>query len=113
MKVESSGRRSRPTSIPSPWSHEHMIGNALLTRLDARDRALFTRLSVFEHASRGARLFWTAVTHLGGVLSSITAATFPFATQGSLVPEGRRALAALVISHLIVQLVKRTVGRRR
>jgi undecaprenyl-diphosphatase len=90
-----------------------MIGNALLTRLDARDRALFTRLSVFERASRGARFFWTAVTHLGGVMSSITAATFPFATQGSLLPEGRRALTALVISHLIVQLVKRTVGRRR
>lgn len=90
-----------------------MIGNALLTRLDARDRALFTRLSIFERASRGARIFWTAVTHLGGVLSSIAAATFPFATQGPLVPEGRRALAALVISHLIVQLVKRTVGRRR
>jgi undecaprenyl-diphosphatase len=89
------------------------MASALLTRLDARDRALFTRLSVFETASRGARMFWTAVTHLGGTLSSISAASFPLVTGGPLVPEGRRALATLVVSHLIVQLVKRTVGRPR
>jgi undecaprenyl-diphosphatase len=90
-----------------------MATNALLARLDERDRALFTRLSVFETASRGARVFWTAVTHLGGVLSSVTAATLPFVTRGPLEPEARRALATLVISHVIVQLVKRTVGRPR
>lgn len=89
------------------------MASALLARLDARDSALFTRLSVFETASRGARVFWTAVTHLGGVVSSLTAAAFPLFTRGPLVPEARRALATLVISHLIVQLVKRTVGRPR
>src|SRR5215471_16416348 len=90
-----------------------MAASALFARLDARDRALFTRLSVFETASRGARVFWTAVTHLGGVISSVTVAGFPFVTRGSLMPEARQAMATLVVSHLIVQLVKRTVGRPR
>src|SRR5215467_747492 len=90
-----------------------MAASALFARLDARDRALFTRLSVFETASRGARVFWTAVTHLGGVISSVTIAGFPFVTRGTLMPEARRAMATLVVSHLIVQLVKRTVGRPR
>jgi undecaprenyl-diphosphatase len=54
-----------------------------------------------------------AVTHLGGVISSVTAAAFPLVTRGPLMPEGRRAMATLVISHVIVQLVKRTVGRPR
>jgi len=90
-----------------------MFAGAFLTRLDARDRALFTRLSLFESASRRARAFWTLVTHLGGVISSITAAAFPLLTRGPLVPEARRAVATLVISHLIVQFVKRTVGRPR
>jgi undecaprenyl-diphosphatase len=92
-----------------------MAASALFARLDARDRALFTRLSVFETASRGARV-WTAVTHLGGVISSVTIAGFPFVTRGALMPlmpEARRAMATLVVSHLIVQLVKRTVGRPR
>jgi undecaprenyl-diphosphatase len=90
-----------------------MVANALLVRLDARDRALFSRLSVCETASRSARWFWTVITHLGGVVSSITAAAFPLVTRGPLVPEAKRAVATLVISHLIVQLVKRTVGRPR
>ncbi|MGH7619423.1 MAG: phosphatase PAP2 family protein [Gemmatimonadaceae bacterium] len=92
---------------------ERMANGALLARLDARDRALFTRLSVFETASRNARVFWTTITHMGGVVSSISLATFPFVTGGALVPEARRALATLVISHVIVQFVKRTVGRPR
>jgi undecaprenyl-diphosphatase len=90
-----------------------MIAPAFLARLDARDRALFTRLSIFESTSRRARLFWTIVTHLGGVVSSVTAAVAPLFTRGPLVPEARRAVATLVISHVIVQFVKRTVGRPR
>jgi undecaprenyl-diphosphatase len=90
-----------------------MAASALFARLDARDRALFTRLSVFDTASRGARAFWTAVTHLGGAISSVTIAGFPFVTRGALMPEARQAMTTLVVSHLIVQFVKRTVGRPR
>lgn len=90
-----------------------MAARAVFARLDARDRALFTRLVVFETASRGSRAFWTMVTHLGGVFSSVTIAAFPLVTRGPLLSEGRRAVVTLVVSHLIVQLVKRTVGRPR
>jgi undecaprenyl-diphosphatase len=90
-----------------------MAARAVFARLDARDRALFTRLVMFETASRVPRAFWTMVTHLGGVMSSVTIAAFPLVTRGPLLSEGRRAVATLVVSHLIVQLVKRTVGRPR
>jgi undecaprenyl-diphosphatase len=85
----------------------------LLSRLDARDRQLFTRLTAAAHPSTASRRFWTALTHLGGTEFSIAAATAPFAVRGDFGSVGRPALATLVISHLIVQCIKRTVGRRR
>jgi undecaprenyl-diphosphatase len=87
--------------------------NTLLTALEARDRALFVRWSLFERASRPARLFWTALTYLGGVTCSLVAAALPLAAGGPISIAARQALVALVASHLAVQLVKRTVGRAR
>src|ERR1700750_453041 len=84
----------------------------LLARLDARDRALFLRWSDLDH-SRFARRFWVAVTSLGGVACSGAAAVIPSRLEGLVGIAGRHALATLVISHLIVQMVKRTVGRPR
>ncbi len=89
-----------------------MVG-MLLTRLDARDRALFTRWTVLERASRKVRIFCTILTHLGGVSCSVAAAALPLSMHGSLHIAARQALATLVLSHLIVQFVKRTVGRPR
>src|SRR5690242_10916259 len=85
----------------------------LLSRLDARDRELFIRWSAFEGASRAARWCWTMLTHLGGVAYSIAAAAAPALRSDTLGSAGRHALATLVVSHIIVQLVKRTVGRPR
>ena len=90
-----------------------MIGSMFLARLDARDRALFARLSVREHRSRGARRFWTALTHLGGVSFSVAAAVAPLTMRGDVGLAARHAFATLIVSHLVVQLVKRTVGRPR
>jgi undecaprenyl-diphosphatase len=90
-----------------------MQASLLLERLEARDREMFIRWSVFESASRRARLFWTILTHLGGVSFSVAAAVLPLWADGPLGIAARRALATLVLSHLIVQLVKRTVGRPR
>jgi undecaprenyl-diphosphatase len=90
-----------------------MMAGMLLTRLDARDRALFARYSVRERSSRPVRLFWTTLTHLGGVTCSVAAAIVPLTASGSLGLAARHALETLVVSHLIVQLVKRTVGRPR
>lgn len=88
--------------------------NTLLAQLDARDRALFERCA--DHA-RSRRLWvvaWTVLTHLGGTAWSIAAAALPlFASGGALRAAAAHALATLVVSHLAVQLVKRTVNRPR
>jgi Membrane-associated phospholipid phosphatase len=89
------------------------MASMLLTRLDARDRALFVRYSVHDRWSRRARVLWTTLTHLGGVSCSVAAAIAPLTAGGTLGLAARHALTTLVVSHLIVQLVKRTVGRPR
>jgi undecaprenyl-diphosphatase len=90
-----------------------MMAGMLLRRLDARDRELFVRWSIFESASRRARIFWTILTHLGGVGFSIACAVLPLGVDGPLGLAARHALVTLIVSHIVVQLVKRTVGRPR
>jgi len=84
----------------------------LLSSLGARDRTLFLRWALAD-SSRLARAFWTILTNAGGAVSTILAATLPFLAGGAFAEIGRHAIAALVGSHLIVQLIKRTVGRPR
>jgi undecaprenyl-diphosphatase len=90
-----------------------MIGLPLLHRLDARDRALFVRLAMRPSSSARLRRLWRVVTHLGGTWCSLAAATFPLRADGPMHEAARLALGALVISHVLVQAVKRTVGRAR
>jgi undecaprenyl-diphosphatase len=84
-----------------------------LARLDARDRALFLRWSSAEGASRAWRICWKTLTHLGGVSCSVAAAVLPLRHGGEVAAAARQALATLVVSHVVVQLIKRTVGRPR
>jgi undecaprenyl-diphosphatase len=84
----------------------------LLVRLDAQDRALMLRCAM-RPGSRASRVSWCAVTHLGSTAVSILAAGLPALLGGEWEGLSRFALATLVISHLLVQLVKRTVGRGR
>jgi undecaprenyl-diphosphatase len=86
---------------------------ALLTRLDARDRALFLRFTIGATRSHLTRAVWTLITHAGGVACSIAAAVIPLFAGGDLAIAARQALISLVASHLVVQLVKRTVSRPR
>jgi undecaprenyl-diphosphatase len=86
---------------------------AWLARLDARDRELFTRWAVFDTAPRATKLLWQAITQLGGTLCTIAGSTLPLTRGGLIADAARRALAILVASHLVVQLVKRSVGRPR
>ena len=69
-----------------------------------------------DHAStrRLRRALWTVLTHLGGTACSVAVAAVPlvFAT-GALHQAARHATLALIVSHLVVQLVKRTVNRPR
>jgi undecaprenyl-diphosphatase len=85
----------------------------LLVRLDARDRALMLRYAITPAASRRSRLAWTAVTHLGGTGPTVAAAIVPWFQCCALHTASQLALATLVASHLLVQLIKRTVVRGR
>lgn len=86
---------------------------ALIRRAGDRDRALFERFCLTADAP-GIRLrFWRAVTRAGGAGATIVASSVPILWDGALALAARRSLAILVLSHLIVQVVKRTVGRPR
>lgn len=92
----------------------------ILTRLDARDRALFLRWVIRETHAPAHRWLWTALTHLGDAATTMMLALLPALLprlSPGAVPTldriGWTALGTLVVSHLLVQLVKRTVGRPR
>lgn len=89
------------------------MAHSLLTRLDARDRALFLRLALHDATGASARRFWRGVTHLGGATFTVAVSLAPLALGGAWQAGATRALVILVVSHLLVQLVKRTVGRPR
>ncbi len=55
----------------------------ILSRLDARDRALFLRWAMVDTASRKTRMFWLTLTHLGGATTTV-------ALRGRSVSRGRR-----------------------
>ncbi len=90
-----------------------LTGTSLIARLDARDRALFLRCTFVATSSRASLLGWTLLTHVGGVTCSLAAVLLPLVMGGPLATAARHALATVVLSHLLVQLVKRTVGRPR
>jgi undecaprenyl-diphosphatase len=85
----------------------------LLSRLDTRDRVLFLRCALAGDSSRRWRFLWTILTNAGGATCTILAATLPLLAGGTIAGVAERALVTLALSHAIVQLVKRTVGRPR
>lgn len=84
----------------------------ILSNLGARDRTLFLRFALVDSSPR-ARLFWTILTYAGGATCTILAVTVPLLLGGALAAAALQALVTLILSHLVVQLVKRTVGRPR
>ena len=85
----------------------------LFARLAARDRDLYIRWALDERSTRAARRVLVAVTHAGGVFASIALASLPLLGVKPLSTAGAKPMAALVVSHLIVQIFKRSVGRPR
>jgi undecaprenyl-diphosphatase len=85
----------------------------LLVRLGTHDRALMLRCAMSPAAPRATRFGWKAVTHLGGTGVSVGAAGVPWFACCELHEAAELALATLAISHLLVQVVKRIVGRGR
>ena len=83
-------------------------------RLDAHDRALFVRWVLDEWTAPRATRFWRRVTHLGGLRTSVAAVLLPLVAASAAVRAAAvQALLALVLSHLVVQIVKRSVMRGR
>jgi len=89
------------------------VTSPIFARLDAHDRALFERWAIGPDAALLSRRSWKAITHAGGTTCSVLAATVPVLAGGELARAARLAFVTLVASHLLVQLVKRTVGRPR
>lgn len=85
----------------------------LLLQLGAQDRALLLRCALPHDAARRLRLFWLGITHLGGSGPTILAAGLPWFACCRLHEASKLALLTLVLSHLVVQLIKRTVSRAR
>lgn len=86
------------------------FASAVLARLASTDRALLHRS--MTHTGPRARAGWIIVTHIGGLRASLVAA-LPMVTGGPLAVAARNGLLILVLSHILVQVVKRTVGRPR
>lgn len=86
---------------------------SLFRRAGARDRALLERLSLTETSSVVALRFWRTVTRAGGATVTMAAAVLPMLGPETARLGAERALWLLATSHLLVQVVKRTVGRPR
>jgi undecaprenyl-diphosphatase len=85
----------------------------LMVQLGARDRSLMLRLALAPDSSSIARWGWIAITHLGGTGPSLLAAGLPWFACCALHQASRLALLTLAVSHLVVQVLKRTVVRAR
>jgi undecaprenyl-diphosphatase len=87
------------------------MGTSILERLDAHDRALFTRWTIGRPAE--VRRTWVACTHLGGLRCIAVMAGVPLFAGGQVRTVAIHAVICIAISHAIVQLLKRNVLRAR
>jgi undecaprenyl-diphosphatase len=71
------------------------------------------RCAIAPTAPRSSRALWTAITHLGGTGPALLAAGLPWFACCEIHDASQLALLTVVLSHLAVQLIKRTVGRSR
>lgn len=84
-----------------------------MARLDAHDRRLYAAWAYAAARHPLALRGWRAVTHAGSAPATIGAAALPLLGSGAPHAAARGALLTLVIAHVLVQLVKRTVTRGR
>ncbi len=90
-----------------------VMATSMLARLDHGDRALFLRWALQARSTYRRRFVWRALTHLGGARCTLGVSLAPLAVGGVWRDGALRSLAILVVSHLAVQLIKRSVGRPR
>jgi undecaprenyl-diphosphatase len=85
----------------------------LLTRLDARDRALFARVAINVQRTPRARDAWVVISHCGGARATIAMCLASLTLESVSWTLAWRALLVLGVSHLVVQCVKRFAVRER
>lgn len=88
-------------------------GGRLLARLKQDDHRLLLRWSLADHHTPASRLAWIVVTHLGSAAVTIAAA---LVVPLGLLPDRPAAwlpAAALAVSFLVAQGIKRSVQRSR
>ena len=91
-----------------------MLRTPFIERLGERDRALYLRWVIDQSSSSATRFLWTVVTHCGDAWAVSLLALAPLV----LVDPWQRVAAAqagwaLLISHLVVQVIKRNIVRAR
>jgi undecaprenyl-diphosphatase len=88
--------------------------SSLLVALDRTDRALFIRCADRVRAGTLTRFVWLLITHLGGTICALAAVLLPMMFgESELHRAAQHGFATLVISHIAVQLLKRSVTRPR
>lgn len=87
--------------------------STIFQRLGERDRLLLQRWALPETSRAATLRAWMAVTHLGGSTATLTCSIVPLASHGRWHSGAVLSLTILVVSHLVVQLVKRSVVRAR
>jgi undecaprenyl-diphosphatase len=81
--------------------------------LAAQDRNLYARWSLREDSALAVRRGWLVVTHAGGATATIGAIVLPLLFRPWPRVISWRAGLCLAASHLVVQVIKRFVGRPR
>lgn len=85
----------------------------LVHRIDAQDRTLLLRWALGEDAGALSRWIWIGITQLGSAVFTIGSVVLPWWLGAVPKALSIRVAAALAISHVIVQVVKRCVNRAR
>lgn len=85
----------------------------LIGQLSERDRGLYLRWSLTTDSARAMLDLWIVITHAGGATVSLAAVTLPLVLGPWDRSASWSAAASLAISHLVVQVIKRFVGRPR
>jgi undecaprenyl-diphosphatase len=85
----------------------------LIGRLSERDRGLYDRWTLRDDSALSRRRAWTVVTHAGGASVTIGAVLLPLWLEPWPRALSWRAGLSLLISHVVVQIIKRFVGRPR
>ena len=85
----------------------------LIGHLAEQDRGLYARWSLRDDSALALRRGWLMITHAGGATATVGAVVIPLLLAPWPRADSWRAAMSLLISHLVVQVIKRFVCRPR